>query len=333
MRKGALVISLDFELYWGLGDQINYIEKKEYFNNTLSVIPEILQLFEKYKIHCTWATVGMLWTENWDEWNKAIPKSVPTYTKKMSSTYYQYNQLDKEDLDSKHFLSLDLIKKIANTQHQEIGSHTYSHYYCRDAKNFKASFPEDLVQAQKIAEKTGTILNSIVLPRNQYTNDVIDCMQNTSFNSVRTNPDNWYWQEAHVHKLISKVARLFDTYVPIIFDKGISWDSLKINRGIMEQPASRFFRQVSTRFSFLNYFRNYRIKKELKHCAKHNEVYHLWWHPHNFGNAPELSIKNLETILKYFAELNKKYDMKSYHMEEVFLNHSTIKNNHDEKIQ
>lgn len=40
MKKGTLVISLDFELIWGIFDHADIVNRKEYFDNTLQVIPK-----------------------------------------------------------------------------------------------------------------------------------------------------------------------------------------------------------------------------------------------------------------------------------------------------
>ena len=64
MEKGTLVISLDFELIWGIFDHADIVNKKDYFDNTLKVIPKILDCFEKNGVKATWATVGMLFNEN-----------------------------------------------------------------------------------------------------------------------------------------------------------------------------------------------------------------------------------------------------------------------------
>ena len=73
MKNGAFVISLDFELVWGLFDHIAIQDKISYFDNTINIIPRLLETFEKKDIHATWATVGMLFNENWDEWHANKP--------------------------------------------------------------------------------------------------------------------------------------------------------------------------------------------------------------------------------------------------------------------
>ena len=50
---GTLLVSLDFELFWGMLDQCAL---EDYQDNVLggrTAIPRLLQLFEKYGIHAT----------------------------------------------------------------------------------------------------------------------------------------------------------------------------------------------------------------------------------------------------------------------------------------
>jgi hypothetical protein len=63
---GALVISLDFELLWGVRD-LYPADGGTYRANLLgarTAIPKLLQLFEEFEIAATWATVGMLFANS-----------------------------------------------------------------------------------------------------------------------------------------------------------------------------------------------------------------------------------------------------------------------------
>jgi pyruvate-formate lyase len=55
----------------------------------------------------------------------------------------------------------------------------------------------------------------------------------------------------------------------------------------------------------------------MTYAAKNGEVYHLWWHPHNFGKNQDQNFKNLKEILDHFASLKNEYGMKSLNMNEV----------------
>ena len=48
-----------------------------------------------------------------------------------------------------------------------------------------------------------------------------------------------------------------------------------------------------------------------------NEVYHLWWHPHNFGNYPVESMEGSVRILDGFKRCQTKYGMRSLNMGEI----------------
>ena len=62
-RRGRFVISLDFELYWGVR---HLPSVKQYFPHLVgarTAIPALLDLFSEYGIHATWATVGFLFCD------------------------------------------------------------------------------------------------------------------------------------------------------------------------------------------------------------------------------------------------------------------------------
>ena len=60
-----------------------------------------------------------------------------------------------------------------------------------------------------------------------------------------------------------------------------------------------------------------RIKAQMRHAAKHDLVFHLWWHPHNIGVNTEMNLKQLDEIFCYYDKLKKKYGMRSLNMGEA----------------
>ena len=84
---GSLIMSLDFELMWGVRDHYTI---EDYGPNVLGVrraIPRMLDLFERFRIHATWATVGMLMCESKDEILTRMPLEKPTYNDSNFSNY------------------------------------------------------------------------------------------------------------------------------------------------------------------------------------------------------------------------------------------------------
>ena len=312
-NSSALVISLDFELLWGVFDKVNHSDSELYFQNTRKVIPELLKLFEGYEIHVTWATVGMLFNKNWGEWRQNIPNTLPHYRNTKLSAY-QYSSNFEHQIDERLVFASDIIDEIKITPNQEIGTHTYCHYYCLEPGQEKLAFEADLKKCMKLAEQRGLKLRSLVFPRNQYNSEYLNICAENGITGVRTNPDNWYWDDTQDSNLQKKIFRSADAYLGKT-DKSYKISEIQnFQNKITLQKASRFLRPRSKYFKSQ---RLTRIKKELTFAAKNNEVYHLWWHPHNFGNSPEESLLELKQILDHFKDLETNHFMKSLTMNEI----------------
>ena len=78
--------------------------------------------------------------------------------------------------------------------------------------------------------------------------------------------------------------------------------------------ASRFLRPYSPRYQFMDGMRLHRMKKSMKHAAQHKKIYHLWWHPHNFGMNIDENLCMLEEIFINFHVLKDKYGVVSANM-------------------
>jgi len=315
---GTLVISLDFELLWGIFDKVEWKQKIQYFENTRRIIPEILNLFEKYNIQCTWATVGMLFNENWDEWNENIPAIQPEYENNRLSAY-KYGRSIQSIESEKLCFAPNLIKQIKQTPGQEIGTHTYSHYYCLEPGQTPESFSDDLNKSVNLAKKFGVNLQSLVFPRNQYNVGYLDVCKENGLKTVRTNPEAWYWRNTQKDSLQQKLFRTGDAYLG--FNNKSYTDVPEISPDINGQKASRLLRSYSGK-SFLDKSRLKRIESEMSAAAREKEIYHLWCHPHNFGENPEKNLKDLELILSHFKSCREKFGMQSLNMDGV---HETMR--------
>lgn len=314
MQEGTLIISLDFELHWGRFDKYSPEDYLTYYRNTRKVIPRILDLFDKYQIHATWATVGMLMADNWEEWETFSPEVLPHFQSKKLSAYYWKDQLLPVHRDA--FFAPELVKLILDVPNQELGSHTFAHYYTGMQGSTQEGFLADLEAAQKISKsKFNQTLQSLVFPRNQYNQVSIETAARAGFEFVRTNPGDWFWKNTADESPVKKVFRTGDTLFPM--GERTSFEKPTISRsGMVSIPASRLLRPYR-RNSIVNQFRINRIKQELGEASKNFEMYHLWWHPHNFGHHPEENIKVLESILMYVSELRDKSGFNSLNMKDA----------------
>ncbi len=312
---GYLIISLDFELHWGRYDKYPIQEVGEYYNHTREVIPKILELFQKYGIHATWATVGSLMAENVEEWKSYHPAVLPNYNDPTYSAYHWFAQ--QKELDTKALFAPELVKQIIQAPHQELGSHTFAHFYTGEKGANQNAFRADLEAAQKIAdEKFGTALKSLVFPRNQYNPSSLNTAMELGFKVFRTNPPDWFWSSPEKANLFKKLFRTGDTFVPL--GKKSYYDlDIKFKRGFLQLPASRLLRPFKS-YSVFNTLRINRIKKEMQEAAKEKMAYHLWWHPHNFGIHPQQNLQILEDLLIYYKGLQDSMGMQSLSMWEAY---------------
>ena len=63
-KNGNLIISLDFELFWGVFDVRSLESYKQELEKVHSIVPRLIELSDKYDIKLTFATVGFLLAKN-----------------------------------------------------------------------------------------------------------------------------------------------------------------------------------------------------------------------------------------------------------------------------
>ena len=60
-----------------------------------------------------------------------------------------------------------------------------------------------------------------------------------------------------------------------------------------------------------------RIKRQMTYAAENGRLFHLWWHPHDFGLNTDKNLANLKEILEHYEFLNQKYGFESKNIGEV----------------
>ena len=313
MSEPTLLVSLDFELFWGMQD---VCELSEYQDNILGgrkAIPQMLELFQKYGIHVTWATVGFLFGENEMELNHYLPDQQPSYDNKALSSYRCFGNIGTNEASAPCYYGASLIEQIAAVPGQEIGSHTFSHYYCREAGQTTDQFRADMEAAKAIAEAHGYDLKSVVLPRNQCEPEYTRILADLGFAAYRDEENDWIHEKIKFRPLM-RLLRLADVYLPLTGQGGYI---PRMENGIVNLVGSRMYKPFFKPLAFLEGLKVRRIKRQMLHAAKNGLTFHLWWHPHNVGARTDFHLKQLEEIFCYYDELKEKYGMRSLNMGEA----------------
>jgi peptidoglycan/xylan/chitin deacetylase (PgdA/CDA1 family) len=300
-------VSLDFELAWGVHDSLGRDGSyRSHLLGAREAVPALLDAFARHDVAATWATVGFLFAESRDELEAHAPPPElrPAYGDPRRDPY----RLPRGESERDDPLSYapSLIRSIAAAPRQEVGSHTFSHYYCLEPGQTLAAFRADLRAAASIAAARNVRLRSLVVPRHQVREDYLPAIAEAGFTVHRRNEANPLARPRASGRdpLWVRGARLLDAYVPLTGANAVPWSSLRRDRhGLSDVRESRFLRPASRRLAALEPLRTGRIVRAMREAARRGAVLHLWWHPHNFGVDLARNLRALNTILGAYGEL------------------------------
>jgi hypothetical protein len=315
---GSLVISLDFELHWGMRDKQSLAACEARLLGARAAIPAMLDLFEKRGVAATWATVGFLFFGEKEELLSCLPEERPRYANPALSPYGELAALGpNEAADPCHF-GLSLVRRIAETPRQEVAGHTFSHYYCLEAGQTPSAFAADLAASRSAAARLGIALESLVFPRNQTNDAYLSICRDQGFKTVRGNPASWLYDAAaqEGETKARRLMRLADSYLPIT---RLATARRTPISGLVDVPATMFLRPVTAPLKALEPLRLTRMKRQMSAAASAGGIYHLWWHPHNFGEHTEANLHFLGQLLDHYHRLRDSVGMRTETMAEAAL--------------
>ena len=307
---GSFVISLDFELMWGVRDHRSVAEYGDAVLGGRQAIPMMLERFRKAGIHATWATVGLLFARTRTEMLDYAPAERPDYRNPALSPYAAIERGligEDEAADPLHF-GASLIDRIADTPGQEIATHTYSHFYCMEPGADSAAFAADLSAARAIAGDAGHEIRSIVFPRNQMGEAFIETSTRLGVNIYRGSAQGWLYRPRSGRETtrLFRLARFADGALPLgpkqVVRPGRSGATLNL-------PASRFLRPWSKKLRAYHALHIRRIEAEMTAAARQGGCYHLWWHPHNFGRNMAENLAQLDRVIACFERCRDEHGM------------------------
>ncbi|WP_158412890.1 polysaccharide deacetylase family protein [Holophaga foetida] len=280
-------------------------------------IPAMLDLFRRHRIETTWATVGFVFHRTRRALMEALPAVRPAYGTQALDPYAALaHELGQDEASDPLHFGADLLDRILDTPGQEVGCHTYSHFYCFESLWDPEAFDADLRLWAEVAGAKGIAMESLVFPRNQYDSTALGIARSLGISSFRGNRPHWIYRVDPGPKgmaLRQRVGRLVDVYLPV---SGHQTNHLQAHSEDepLNLPASAFLKPFSSAFRPLDSLKLARIKRSMTDAARRNGVYHLWWHPHNFGRDLSENIAMLEEVLTHFAGLQDRFGMQNCSM-------------------
>ena len=319
MNHGKFVISLDFELIWGVLDRTSLSAYLKNIEGVQQVIPKLLHTFNDFDVNATFSTVGLLFLNDQAAFNHHIPEQIPQYNNKRLSPFEVKDEERLEFLANPQYCyAPHLVHEIQKYPKQEIGTHTYCHYYCLESKQTVDQFRIDLKKAIEVAQQFDIEITSLVFPRNQFKDEYLSVCKELGIICVRGNESSWLYEARNKsnESQFRRALRLIDAYFNISGHHCYTDQNLK-NGHLINIPSSRFLRPHSTKLKAFDLLRLARIKSGMTHAAKNNKTYHLWWHPHNFGIYQDANFSFLKKILEHYRVLHDRYNFASYTMSDL----------------
>lgn len=279
MKRGALIVSLDFELDWGYnnpGLPLEHFAVEE-------GLTKLKSLLDRYDIHCTWATVGGLFQ----------------------------NRLANNEGDNTQQAYHWISKYLQNDQRTEIGSHSSAHLFMQESDQARV---EADFQAMEPIRAGGFSFETLVFPRNQYNTELLNLAMRHGIRYFRSVKRNRYLQsskfsnESRLLRLLKRGAELIPLPRPVEVFEGPNITGIS---------DSRFFRFFPNTLwgDFLSKWYYTVLKWELRRALRQGQAYHIWFHPHNLITRP-YRFRELENFLRYFKELQAKYPVESFTIKE-----------------
>jgi peptidoglycan/xylan/chitin deacetylase (PgdA/CDA1 family) len=315
-HPGALVISLDFELHWGVRDSVPLDgNERARLLSARRMVSRMLDLFEEFSIHATWATVGLLFAHSRTDVEAFRPARLPKYRDSRLDPYQE--TLGAGEADDPFHFAPSLIAEIASRSGQEIACHSFSHYYAMEPGQAGEEFEADLMSAVAIAAQSGHRLRSYVFPRNEVNREYLSILKRSGILAYRgTEPAKIkqarsFTEQRRPHR---RLGRLLDTYLDLCGNQTCPWPR---DGRLISVAASRYLRPYSPVLQPFEAWRHARIEQAMKYAAERGEVFHLWWHPEDFAYHCNQNLRFLRSVLRTFDGYRAQHGMVSVGMAEM----------------
>jgi hypothetical protein len=302
----CVVISLDFELRWGVHHRLgcNIDTYRANIENVRIIVPALLKMFTERGVHATWAYVGAVGCSGWNEFFERAPSS-PKYTNTDLAFNPRFADIDPS---GSLYFAPELVEMIGRSKGQELGTHTFSHVFAREPGFTANDLISDLNAVAKIGiEKFGGAPISLVFPRNQTA--WLETMYQRGIKIYRSNQDGWCYDatQSGENTMLARSCRLVRDLNPLE-------SSLTDIQSALTQ-ASLFVRFDLPYLGWILHFE--RIRREIQRITC-GQVFHLWWHPHNLGGDLSRSLERAQRIADLVSEGVAHARLKSRNMREVY---------------
>ncbi|MFZ0065741.1 MAG: hypothetical protein WAK90_06195 [Pseudolabrys sp.] len=282
--RPKVVWSLDFELRWGMHDRLG-MDRNAYLRNLegeREAVPQLLSLFVQRGVRATWATVGALACNDWDEYFRLAPPP-PCYADSRLAFDPRYADLDRRGV--LHFAP-DLVRLASQAKGQDLGTHTFSHIFLGETGVTLKDVQADYAAVTGLfRERLNIVPTSLVFPRNQIA--FLTFYLANGITAWRDNERSWYLNQIkYANHPVLGALRLADALTPFWTRGGRFLDG--------GTTSTLFVRVTLPEIAWKSHL--VKVATEVRRMER-DSVLHFWLHPHNVGGNLRRGMARIVQVL------------------------------------
>ena len=272
MQRGALCISIDLELAWGVWDKPDPTTLRLVRTKERDIVRRLLSVLRRYEVAATWAIVSQLLEHNRDH----------TIARGEDTLWYAPEVIE--------------AIRTARPAH-EIGSHSFTHPYFNalDA----ATARNELAEARRVHDAHGLEFRSFVYPRNLVAHG--DALREHGIVVFRGVDAGVLEMAGRLHPAARRVLNLGTKLLPVT--PPAVWPR-RHQSGLIELPSSLLLMaRNGPRKLIRPTLLHANARRGLESAQARKGLFHLWFHPSNFYYDTDTQFQVFEAILSDAARL------------------------------
>ena len=295
LDRGALTLSLDFELVWGSRDLLDpEALSRQAAVTRAQVFPALLGMLSRHGMQATWATVGHLFLE----------RAEPGLHQRLSPPTHSWMRRPwlegvppGPEAEAPTFYGRSLVQRLLEAG-QEVGSHGFTHAIFGDEGCSAEVARSELSSSVRAAAELGVGLCSFVFPRNRIGHR--ELLVEHGFGCYRGLDASWH-SDPEAFRPLARLAHLAEVargkQAPTVLP-------FRDEHGLWCIPGSASFLPIDgVRRLIPVRQRVKRATRCLEAASRDRRIAHLWLHPINLASNPPLLLGMMERVLDHAARL------------------------------
>ena len=295
MKKGMVLFSVDFELYWGVRKTRRLDTYGENILGARDVVPRLVRLFEAYKIKSTWGCVGALAFESKSD----LTGFIVEHTGRSTHALHRARDVLKEveNVPDEFLFFPDGLSLLRKSRFVDLVSHGFLHDFPLDDPNPLVASMMEIDLYRRMEREFGFVpCRGHIFARNHYSKEVLGAYIRNGFFYFRRGTGGRMKERARSLLALPAVARF-----PVRRDG----EACLVSAGAF------------LRFGKRDRWYMQRVLFALSLAVRRGWLVHFWWHPHNMGHDPTASLSDMEVILEKVAEMKAKGLVEDVTMKEL----------------